>query len=115
MLRYWSSRRYSTLRTLLLAADFSSLTNWQLAALPRDEIDKSSTQLLSALLSNTSIYTYVNMLMYAYVWKVYTHVASFECPLQRRTRWPLHDIVVTNIVWCMAYKREVEEGSYTAR
>ena len=23
-------------------------------------------------------------------------------------RWPLHDIVTTNIVWCVAYKREVE-------
>ena len=46
MLRYWSSRRYSTFRTLvLLAADFSSSTNWQPAALPRDYIDKSSTQL----------------------------------------------------------------------
>ena len=22
--------------------------------------------------------------------------------------WLLHDIVITNIVWCMAYKREVE-------
>jgi len=30
MQRYWSSRRYFTLRTLvLLAADFSSSTNWQ--------------------------------------------------------------------------------------
>jgi len=28
--------------------------------------------------------------------------------------WPLHDIVITNIVWCMPYKREVEEGSYLA-
>jgi len=24
--------------------------------------------------------------------------------------WPLHDIVNTNIVWCMTYKREVGEG-----
>jgi len=30
---------------------------------------------------------------------------SVEC-------WPLHDIVITNIVWCMTYKRE---GSYTAQ
>ena len=24
--------------------------------------------------------------------------------------WPLHDIVITNIVWCIAYKREVGRG-----
>jgi len=24
--------------------------------------------------------------------------------------WPLHDIVITNIVWCSAYKREVGRG-----
>jgi len=24
--------------------------------------------------------------------------------------WPLHDIVITNIVWCVAYKREIEGG-----
>jgi len=24
--------------------------------------------------------------------------------------WPLHDIVITNIVWCLAYQREVEGG-----
>jgi len=24
--------------------------------------------------------------------------------------WPLHEIVITNIIWCMAYKREVEGG-----
>jgi len=29
--------------------------------------------------------------------------------------WPLHDNVITNIAWCMAYKREVEEGSYLAQ
>jgi len=26
------------------------------------------------------------------------------------TIWPLHDIVIANIVWCMAYKREVVGG-----
>jgi len=26
---------------------------------------------------------------------------------------PLHDIVITNIVWCIAYKREVGRESYT--
>ena len=29
--------------------------------------------------------------------------------------WPLHDIVMTNLVWCMAYKREVEKVCYTAQ
>jgi len=24
--------------------------------------------------------------------------------------WPLHDIVITNIVWCIAYKRAVGRG-----
>jgi len=24
--------------------------------------------------------------------------------------WPLHDIVITNIVWCIAYTREVGRG-----
>jgi len=24
--------------------------------------------------------------------------------------WPLHDTVITNIVWCMAYKQEVGGG-----
>ena len=27
--------------------------------------------------------------------------------------WPIQDIVVTNIVWCIAYKREVGRESYT--
>jgi len=24
--------------------------------------------------------------------------------------WPLHDVVIANIVWCMAYTREVKGG-----
>jgi len=28
----------------------------------------------------------------------------------QRTTWLLHHIVITNIVWCMAYKREVDGG-----
>jgi len=24
--------------------------------------------------------------------------------------WPLHDIVITNMVWCIAYRREVGRG-----
>jgi len=24
--------------------------------------------------------------------------------------WPSHDIVMTNIIWCIAYPREVERG-----
>jgi len=29
--------------------------------------------------------------------------------------WPLHDIVITNIIWSIAYTREVEGGSYIAQ
>jgi len=29
--------------------------------------------------------------------------------------WPLHDIVITNIVWCMAYKGRVGGRSYSAQ
>ena len=29
--------------------------------------------------------------------------------------WPLHEIVITNIVWCLACKRDVEGGSYLAQ
>jgi len=35
-------------------------------------------------------------------------------PKGRVGSWPLHDIVITNIVWCMAYQREFEGGSYIA-
>jgi len=36
-------------------------------------------------------------------------LCSFE------VRWPLHDIVITNVVWCVAYKRDAEGGSYIAQ
>jgi len=29
---------------------------------------------------------------------------------QRGVRWPLHDIVITNNVWCIVYKRKVGRG-----
>jgi len=29
--------------------------------------------------------------------------------------WPLHGIAITNVVWCMAYKRGVGGGSYIAQ
>jgi len=29
--------------------------------------------------------------------------------------WPLHDIAIANIVWCMAYKRRVGGGAYIAK
>jgi len=35
-----------------------------------------------------------------------------EPPPFRSGGCPLHDIVITNIVWCMAYQREVEGGVY---
>jgi len=28
--------------------------------------------------------------------------------------WPLHDIVITNIVWWVAYKREIDGGAHIA-
>ena len=37
-----------------------------------------------------------------------SRVVSFVC-------WPLHDIVITNIVWCMAYKGRVAGRSYIAQ
>jgi len=30
--------------------------------------------------------------------------------LEEGAFWPLHDIDITNIVWCLAYKREFGEG-----
>ena len=31
------------------------------------------------------------------------------------TPWPLHDIVITNNVWAMSYKRGVGGGAYIAQ
>jgi len=31
------------------------------------------------------------------------------------TCWPLHDLVITNVVWCRAYKREVKGGLYNVQ
>ena len=36
------------------------------------------------------------------------------CPAQHEN-WPLQDIVITNILWCMVHTREVGGGSYTAQ
>jgi len=33
----------------------------------------------------------------------------------RLSAWPLHDIVITNIVWCMAYKITFGGGVYCLR
>jgi len=32
-----------------------------------------------------------------------------------RVVWPLQDIAITNIVWCMAYTRGVGRGAYIAQ
>jgi len=40
---------------------------------------------------------------------------AFRYANERRNSWPLHDIFFTNLVWCMAYTREVEGGSCIAR
>jgi len=29
--------------------------------------------------------------------------------------WPLHDIVIANIVWCIAYKGGIGGGAYIAK
>jgi len=34
---------------------------------------------------------------------------------QRHLSWPLHDIAMTNIVWCMTYKGGVGGASYIAQ
>ena len=51
------------------------------------------------------IYIYMCMYMYAYL-SIY---------VARRIRWPLHDNVITNIVWCMANKGRVGGGAYNAQ
>ena len=45
------------------------------------------------------------------------HVCTRTEHIARRLQlvWPLHDIIITNIIWCMSYKREVEGGLYIAR
>ena len=60
--------------------------------------------------------------MCSYIYNIYTYIH-----ISRRTRpswsarastvrtWPLHDIVITNIVWCMAYKGRVGGRSYSAQ
>jgi len=37
-------------------------------------------------------------------------VLTFALRIFRSTPWPLHDIVLTDIVWCAAYKWEVGRG-----
>jgi len=34
---------------------------------------------------------------------------------QEYVNWPVHDIAITNIVWCMAYQKGVEGASYIAQ
>jgi len=41
--------------------------------------------------------------------------AASEWPTPSFTRWPLHDIAITNIVWCMPYKGSVGGGAYIAQ
>jgi len=35
------------------------------------------------------------------------HTLRGKVPLRPKVSWPLHDIIITNSVWCIAYKREV--------
>ena len=59
------------------------------------------------------IYTHIHIYGYVHIYKhIYIHVCTNEnvyincLPITSPT-WPLHDIAITNIVWCMAHKREV--------
>ena len=41
-----------------------------------------------------------------------SYISSVRAPL---VYWPLHDIGITNMVWCMAYQRKIVGGSYMAQ
>jgi len=43
-------------------------------------------------------------------WISCTPQGDAEDPTHEHEDWPLHDILVTNSVWCMAYKRGVWGG-----
>ena len=40
---------------------------------------------------------------------------SERASAHERESWPLHDIAITNIVWCIAYKGRVGGGAYIAQ
>jgi len=66
------------------------------------------------------MYIYIYICRYIYIY-IYIYNRSHRCraaageafPVWRdaSTAWPLHDIVVPNIVWCIAYTREGRRGS----
>ena len=41
--------------------------------------------------------------------------AHGNIPICSAVIWTLHDIAITNIVWCIAYKRGVGGASYIAQ
>jgi len=60
---------------------------------------------------------YIYICIYIYIYTHIINVIHIFVPgtgglraLERVEYWPLHDIVLTNIVWCIAYKREVGSG-----
>jgi len=59
-------------------------------------------------------YMYIYKHIYVYTYnKCDTSICSRDwwfSALERVEYWPLHDIVITDIVWCIAYKREVGRG-----
>jgi len=73
----------------------------------------------------THIYIYIYIYILIYIYKfIYTYIHTYIdiAPCRARTparvlgeNWPLHDIAMHNIVWCMAYKRRVGGGAYIAQ
>jgi len=69
------------------------------------------------------IYTYIYIL-YIYIYICFLNNCSraprnsLTWPHRRRelaSDWPLHDIAITNIVWCTAYKRGVRRAVHIAQ
>ena len=54
---------------------------------------------------------FANKLSHVHIQSSITHPACLVC----RSSQPLHDIAITNIVWCMAYKKDVGRRAYIAQ
>jgi len=62
------------------------------------------------------LYIYVFIYLYIYIYTQWSQIEltkrdneAFAMTTQVLLGWPSHDIAITNIVCCMAYKRGVEE------
>jgi len=75
-------------------------------------IRRDSSSLQRCIISlNTYIYMWVCVYMYIVIYM--NVICSFRLVYiiyEGGAPWPLHDIVITNIVWCLAYKRAVGRG-----